>query len=243
MAAVHADLSDTSLQDHVLMDPSSRMTWTLKSQLDHLLEGDSEHRQPAPDLSAREMQWIRRSTLLLCGRQTSSSCVKVPKHHSNKQEATVIMWTTEVVLKVTEGPSRSTRVSEAYSFVHRPSHLSSCLCVCLAASLRSRRSASASLCLGVSSQSAPCVHCKPQTTKLSLGPDERTLNEDPPNVKKRRSKNRKSFRWSTRSSREKPSAVTLPLPAACNSLKGTRRKQCHVLHKALTPLMICRRHS
>lgn len=87
--------------------------------------------------------------------------------------------------------------SEAYSFVHRPSHLSSCLCVCLAASLRSRRSASASLCLGVSSQSAPCVHWKPQTTKLSLGPDERTLNKDPPNVKKGDQKTERVFPWST----------------------------------------------
>lgn len=75
-----------------------------------------------------------------------------------------------------EGPTSSSTSDqvvagfpEASSWMHRPSPLSSCL----AASLRSRRSASASLCLAVSSQNAPCVHCKPQTTKLSLGPDQR----------------------------------------------------------------------
>lgn len=106
-----------------------------------------------------------------------------------------------------------TGVSEAYSFVHRPSHLSSCLCVCLAASPRSRRSALASLCLGVSSQRAPCVHWKPQTTKLSLGPDERTLNK----CKKKRSKNRKSFPWSTRCChlKQRRETISCDTPTSC----------------------------
>lgn len=101
------------------MEPSSRMTWKLKSQLDHLLEGGSEHRQPAADLSAEEMQWIGRSTLLLCSRQTSSSCMKLPKYHSNKQEATIIIWTKEVVLKVKVGPTRTLTSDQGREFTHR----------------------------------------------------------------------------------------------------------------------------
>lgn len=91
------------------MEPSSRMTWKL-------LEGGSEHRQPAADLSAKEMQWIRRSTLLLCSRQTSSSCMKLPKYHSNKQEATIIIWTKEVVLKVKVGPTRTLTSDQGREF-------------------------------------------------------------------------------------------------------------------------------